>query len=806
VKPDEYFSFGPFEFARFGKNTISKSHLSKEQLTEAHVRMAAQFPKIVSEIDSLIAHAADLVSQLPSEQLLLRGYWEFFMSQLGIHDEASVGHEQAQAFRMVDYVQSLIVSIPKKADYRNVVTEEEWADLGNTVEKIFAKLNMEYQICLTAKRQIDDPDLNMDYEKFRYEAEMYWCNVRGKRYQYHEEQGLKDLLLLHSKIIEEIFGITAEALVAELIKIQHNLSAGINDAFGGFTEFREETLDRMESLINGGFKADEPQRLMAKAMEDSVLKQQGEAVFNKLFGLDLFDLEKATNLPKPLLDELTWSEGQDTDFFAGKELKGWPLRIWPVFKRPFVKLGNRYYCFDQSSLFDHIYRNIQKSVVRLRPAYKEKWNTTQKQASEELPFKYLQKILPASTTYRNVHYPPTSTGSEKKNSCEVDGLLIFEDHLFVIEVKAGAFTYTPPAIDIDAHIESLKSLISAPANQGKRFVEYLEGADEVDIFDDKHNQICRMRQKDFRHITICAVTLDSFTEMAAQAQHLSSIGVDTGENRVWPLSIDDLRVYADVFDNSLMFLHFVEERMRANLTSYVELNDELDHLGLYIEHNMYSQRAKEMADNGANFVRFHGYRSKIDTYFSAKLFEKKFGDAPEPPLRQTMPARLAEIIDFIAKHNVPKKAGLSSFLLNIAGDWRDSLSDGIEEQLKTNASLNRPRPLSTFGVVRLTVFCWSGGVTNNRINAVEHTRTVMYPASEKDRVLLELFYSDQGALENVSWQQVTLNGLSDSEIQALQQQAEVLRQRRLKNHKGKPGRNEPCPCGSGKKYKRCCGQ
>jgi preprotein translocase subunit SecA len=22
----------------------------------------------------------------------------------------------------------------------------------------------------------------------------------------------------------------------------------------------------------------------------------------------------------------------------------------------------------------------------------------------------------------------------------------------------------------------------------------------------------------------------------------------------------------------------------------------------------------------------------------------------------------------------------------------------------------------------------------------------------------------------------------------------------------KPGRNEPCPCGSGKKYKKCCGK
>jgi uncharacterized protein YchJ len=27
----------------------------------------------------------------------------------------------------------------------------------------------------------------------------------------------------------------------------------------------------------------------------------------------------------------------------------------------------------------------------------------------------------------------------------------------------------------------------------------------------------------------------------------------------------------------------------------------------------------------------------------------------------------------------------------------------------------------------------------------------------------------------------------------------------VKNTKAKTGRNEPCPCGSGKKYKKCCG-
>ncbi len=28
----------------------------------------------------------------------------------------------------------------------------------------------------------------------------------------------------------------------------------------------------------------------------------------------------------------------------------------------------------------------------------------------------------------------------------------------------------------------------------------------------------------------------------------------------------------------------------------------------------------------------------------------------------------------------------------------------------------------------------------------------------------------------------------------------------IRGQNDKPGRNEPCPCGSGKKYKQCCGR
>ena len=67
-------------------------------------------------------------------------------------------------------------------------------------------------------------------------------------------------------------------------------------------------------------------------------------------------------------------------------------------------------------------------------------------------------------------------------------MLIYHDHLLIVEVKAGAFTYTSPATDLTAHIASLQNLVRNPVVQGKRFLKYLESAPNVPISDDIHDR------------------------------------------------------------------------------------------------------------------------------------------------------------------------------------------------------------------------------------------------------------------------------------------------------------------------------
>jgi hypothetical protein len=802
IQPDDYFSWGPLQMARFGKNIVFQTNWPDGAFDEMQHELIKRFPEVVKNIDDVVSKIADLVRTLPPEKILQRAWGEMAVRHLGMDSESDADTDDIISIRMVDYLQSVIVAIKPDDALRDEITEEDWQILRSLVKELFNQLNLDYQICRTAVKRKANPDFDLEYEGLYCKLERFWCNIRGQRYLYHEEEYFTDLISPHSDILNSLFGITAEQLIDEILKIQHALTRGIIEAGLELKEFQRVTMDALRPRLEGKEELTQGslRDLMAEVISDNGWEQWQADLFGRLFGLDLFDLEKVTKIPRLLLEELSWGQGQDTDFFSDGEFKGWPLRIWPVFKRPFVKLNGRYYCFDLYSLLDNFYRVLQKKVIVLNEAYRVDWNQKQKEVSELLPFKYLQKLLPSAQVYHSVYYRWHTGCSGNKQWCEVDGLLIYDDHLFIIEVKAGAFTYTSPANDFPAYMESIKNLVLKPAVQGKRFVEYLKSDETVTIFNKNHNQIGELSSADFRQITICPITLDTFTELAAQVQNLKVLGIDVGSFPVWSISIDDLRVYSDIFDNPLIFLHFVEQRMKAFGSDILHTDDELDHVGLYVKHNVYSQYAKEMLVDTGTQLNFIGYRSDIDKFFTEKLHEP----STLSPLKQEMPNRLVEIINVLSMCGKLGRARIASYLLDCGDSWRNNITDGIEKILANQKAQIRLLPLSTYGDIKLTIFCWQEPfLPRNKELAIDHSRAAMLVAGDKERLMLELLYTDEGKLEDISWDNVTLADISNSDMERLMSIAATLKNRRLAKA-GNIGRNDPCPCGSGKKYKKCC--
>lgn len=411
-------------------------------------------------------------------------------------------------------------------------------------------------------------------------------------------------------------------------------------------------------------------------------------------------------------------------------------------------------------------------------------------------------MLPGAKVTKSIYYR-WSVDGVKAQWFEADGLISYDDHLLLTEIKAGAFTWTSPATDLPAHLASLKALLLNPAEQGSRFLKYLESAAEVPLFDAQHNEIGRLRRSDYRHVVLCAVTLDSFTELAARAQHLRPLGIDVGQDPVWVLSIDDLRVYADLFDDPLTFLHFVEQRAHAARSDLVDLDDELDHLGMYLKENHYSRFAQDLAKaSGATTPKFDGYRAPVDEFYEAILRRQK----PDLP-RQLLSPRLAEALTFLTRSDKRGRSQIASFLLDASGETRARIEQAISDSLIEQKALRRSRPMSINGEHAFTLYVWSPTALRDAAAALEHARTVVAAEGEVSRLLLEMVYGPGDVLVNVHWQFVGTGGLANAELARLHLAGERLKRSRVNaaEEKGKIGVNAPCPCGSGRKYKRCHG-
>jgi hypothetical protein len=204
--PDDHVQYGPLEFSRVGKTIYMRDRMSHEQAEAVQAKLIDHFPDVVREIDNIISQIALKTSQLAPGELLKRAYWEAARNHLGIQSEIEAGQEGMVTLRMIDYVQSVVASVPPAETTRSEVTDQEWVELRSLVENLFIKLNNEFFLCQGAVKR-KDPEFNSDLEEFFYKAQVYWCNIRGQRYLIHNIPFLQEVIVPHDEALKELYGI-----------------------------------------------------------------------------------------------------------------------------------------------------------------------------------------------------------------------------------------------------------------------------------------------------------------------------------------------------------------------------------------------------------------------------------------------------------------------------------------------------------------------------------------------------------------------------------------------------------------------
>lgn len=793
ARVDEYFQHGPLEMARMGEHVVMRNNMSKEQ-HERYMRFhAARLPSVISEINAHVEAIIKVVRRYHPLSLLVRGYQEEFGTRLLRTPGEAETSESSSGQRLVDYVQSMIAAVVPDPGEKPGVDDEGWGELIRNVEGLFEKINDDYIHARTADWFVTGQGLPRNRHEFYVKALMMWCNVTGHRYHHQEIDHLRVFLAPHSAVFKRLWNIDAEELLVGLEKILHALTRGLGESYEALLEAWEEYKAGGDSVEG----ANATEALMAKLKSQLANPKLKKAATN-IGGVELHRVDDY--LPKALLRELSWAPGECTTFVDGQEQSGWPTRLWPRTLRPFLAVGDSFYCFDVHGLFDNIYRVLQRTVLRLEPTYRDEWKEAQKAVSEEFPLTLLRRLCPNARVNASVFYQTKELDKlGRRKWFELDGLVCVDDHLFIVEVKSGVFTLAPPETGIDVYLRSIEQLIFDAADQGDRFLQWLESEGTIDIFNEAHEKIGTISRDSFGHITILTVTLDAFTELSAKSKQLRGLVDEKNTTAFWSLSISDLMTYTELFDNPLTFLHYVEKRTAAISSTKLGLDDEFDHYGMYLKHNDYARYADSV---GGDKHFWTGYRTPIDSYFDVRAS----GQSAQLPRRE-IPPLFAAMVNRLAQSPHPRRRRAASFLLDFADSEKGNIARAVDGVLAAPA----PKPLSPFSIygegTETTFYSWRQGNPKSHAAALDHAKACMLLAGEPQRVLFELSFSARGDLLEIEPTFLVASDITAAERASLVSKVEELRRERLSNTtftRSKLSRNDPCPCGSGKKYKKCC--
>lgn len=783
TKPDDYFSNGMFEVGRFGNTVVAHNNMTEALHKEWISELANQYNEEKEKINVLIEKIKEkiaLVDPLDLFNYLTIKNTMMLMSP-NIISESELSDDVNIQLRSVEYIQSLLVSM--EHDKSNEINEDEQEtvchEIANYCLELYSKIPVFYMYWAAQQQKMGN--LSQEDEEYIVFAQMM-SQVRGEQYQAFRIPILKELLLPQEVLIKELYGISVDDVIAGLAVLEKNLSSGRLDAM-------KDLRNQMDKLAL--FDGVEP--------DENYIEESREVVL-KAIGTALFEVKENTAWANEFIDDLCLGINSDKSFLSYEDFSGWPIWNLPIQYKPFIKIDGKTYCFDYYNLFDNFYVALQRAIRNHGKEYGDRWNNIQGYSSERLVGGVFESLLPGCKVHYSNYYP-----LKKKDIAENDILIEYKDVLLIVEVKAGTFVYTPAMMDFQAHKKSFKTLVEKAENQCLRAKKYItDGIDNKRVFykdDNLDVEAFSINREKYSQIYMFDVTVSDFNEFASQ---MEKIKIAKSHEGIIAISLNDLWVYKYYFDNPLQFIHFIKQRTIATETVEIVTSDELDHLGMYISHNMYSLQAKDIGQ-GRN-VHFLGYREELDKYFSSI----HIGLIYEKPM-QSIPPRIVKILETIINRE-DKVTQFSNYLLDLSAEGREVFDKSISNLARRERELGRMLPAMSFMDCSYALF-------------VEVPDIILYSKDKKDEYILAnlaqngrkecwaitIILDEKDNIIDVQYHLFNQSDIPDSRRNELKAFGKEIVERRAEqflamNRKKKIYPNDQCICGSGKKYKRCCGR
>jgi hypothetical protein len=414
---------------------------------------------------------------------------------------------------------------------------------------------------------------------------------------------------------------------------------------------------------------------------------------------------------------------------------------------------------------------------------------------EEITFDYLSSVFGVENTYKSV----LIFNKKGEPETDVDVLCLLGNKALCVQVKSKKLTLMARRGDFDQLSKDFKGAIQDAYKQGlvsrKCLLERT-----AQFVDQNGDVIKRLKDINIDEVYILGLTTENYPSLVHQVFSM----LEKEEQDPFPLfiSIFDLELLAHYLKDPYDFLYYV--RQRTELSEYFRAAEEMIYLGYHLDQKLWKLEGSDQVmldtDYGGIIDRnYYPYKTGLSHILSSKndpIQNRWKGEKFEfftTMLKESGHTKTTDIIFHLMDQSGQTRENVVEQIINLK---QKSLKGGMQQTLATDSRPNfglsyvvindmDPEKLDTITEVYATLRkykskcdCWLG------LGAFAESRSLI------DMIL----YLDE------PWRYDAM--LEDECAKFFKPNIGKIVP--LSGH-GKIGRNDPCICKSGKKYKKCCG-
>ncbi len=489
------------------------------------------------------------------------------------------------------YLQILISCIDKTRNTKELRESD--------INKINGFINEIYNITIRYEMQINKENGLTDEENDYLMHSNSFKNWSGKRYDIFEIQHHKDLLDCLGKNFKQVYRFTLNDLYSGISALKNNFYFKFENSFNFIGE-----LVRTNKIE---FDQDGLHEVLGLAESE---KEELKECWNDVHSLELANLNNSTKWTKIFLNKFLIDKEEYKEFIANISIENWNKLINKIKYKPFVKIEGQYYMLLEQKFYDNFDKIAVKGMCECltkqeQQVLRDKYTTN----VEKVVADYFGKIVINKKIYTNNYY------NYGKRIMENDILMLYDNNIFIVEVKSGSFTPELASDDLESHKKSLQDLIKRANEQQDCLERCLMENKKVTIYDsnNKRNrkQKAEIEINDDTRIFKIIITAEAFNDIEARIDKVKLISLS---DNTLVLCLDDLRVYSDYFHNHpCYFIQYLLQRGKAIGNKNMDLYDELYHLGMWIELNYYNEYVNQQIED---LIKEKKLRSRIRSCFN----------------------------------------------------------------------------------------------------------------------------------------------------------------------------------------------